>query len=146
PVPRRPAYRGERGNHRQGNDEVAVLRPPGLEFGYLFLLFEIVDRHHQASSSGCSEYSTPAIASGSASSVTRCWAPPPHSGLRPTSPAAASSSPITIATGASLASAFFICDLKLPPPQCISTAKPCSRSDSAARMPRRWAASPTLTT
>jgi hypothetical protein len=52
--------------------------------------------------------------------------------LRLTSPAAASSSPITTANGAPEASARFICDLKLPPPQCSVTAKPV-RKPSATR-------------
>src|SRR5665647_1916167 len=67
---------------------------------------------------------------------------PPCIGFTLISFACASSSPITTATRAPLASAFFICDLKLPPPQCNTTRRSPSRNCSATRLANWPASSP----
>ena len=65
--------------------------------------------------------------------ATATCSPPPRSGFTLTLPAATSSSPMMSANAAPLASAFFICDLMLPPPALTTIALPASRSISPTR-------------
>src|SRR6266849_3139809 len=140
----RPAVPGrESGKHqsRAEDDRTAALLPPGFQGGELFLLFEIVRAH----SFSPVPKSRSDIASARRSCGTRNCPRSSRKALIPASPAWASSSPTITATGAPLASAFFICDLKLPPPQCWVTLKPASRRASATRNAERAASSPWLT-
>src|SRR6266852_4634907 len=137
-VPRSDGREHERGSE---SDRAAVVLPPGFQGGELLLFFEIVRAH----SFSPVPKSRSDIASARRSCGTRNCPRSSRKALIPASPAWASSSPKITATGAPLASAFFICDLKLPPPQCWVTLKPASRRASATRNAERAAPSPWFT-
>src|SRR5690606_35568096 len=128
--------------HRQGGeDRRAVLRPEGLDLLELLLFLQVVCHcRPRPPVRQSSPSSSSATVSTSRSTGTDCCAPlsgapgcpcisaPARRRFTPTSPRASSSSPITRAIRAPLASARRNCDLKLPPPACISTSKPAERS------------------
>src|SRR5712671_1074428 len=141
PHPAVPGRDGCKHHSRAEENRAAVLLPPGFQGGQLFLFFEIVRAH----SFSPVPKSRSDIASARRSCGTRNCARSSRKALTLASPACSSSSPTITATGAPLASAFFICDLKLPPPQCCVTLKPAPRRASAMPNAARAALSPWFT-
>src|SRR6185369_13823757 len=124
---------GERGD--DGADHIpAVVLPPRLQLGNSFLLFEIVGSGHR--------HLISLIASARGSN---CCEPSLRRGFKLTWPDCTSASPSITAKRAPLASAFFICDLKLPPAP-STTASPASRICSEIRQAMTSAPSPACTT
>src|SRR6266849_112021 len=104
-VPRSDGREHERGSE---SDRAAVVLPPGFQGGELFLFFQIVRAH----SFSPVPKSRSDIASARRSCGTRNCPRSSRKALTLASPACTSSSPTITATGAPLASALFICDLK----------------------------------
>src|SRR6266853_15243 len=141
PHPTVPGRNGGKHQSRAEENRAPVLLPPGFQGSELFLFFEIVRAHFLSPV----PKSRSDIASARCSCATRNCARSSRKALTLASPACTSSSPTITATGAPLASALFICDLKLPPPQCCVTLKPAPRRASAMPNAARAALSPWFT-
>src|SRR5436190_15282890 len=135
----------DRRAHERGseNDRTAMLLPPGLQGGELFLFFEVVCRHGVSKVPVTNAQTLCWMIPATRVGAIRTWASAARRGFRLTSPAASSSGPMMIAKRAPLESAFFICVLKLPPPACMSTMRPASRRLSARRSACAAVPSPT---
>src|SRR5262249_7782312 len=125
--------------------------PELLQFRYLFLLFEVECHIGILSSLFVVSILFLLVVHRRATSaatwpgLTWTCSPPSRSGFTATTCFAASSSPTITAWRAPLASARFICDLKLPPPQWNTTATPRLRRSCATFQANRSAASPLCT-